>query len=1054
MRAASLSLSLSLCACFGIVAPLAGCPSPGGGARAAEGEGEAAEGEGDGAGEGEGGDGDGEGEGEGDVDVDVHPGAAVFAATVAPLVRARCGSCHVGARFAFASLVDDDAKNYATFLPLISLDDPPRSRLFAKTLPADDACAIDHAGGHGLVAVDDEFYAAVDAWIDVERADRCPACGVDADRAFVGWVESDRLAWGLAGDPIRRDHGLRGRARIQLLPVDPATSQPTGPAVDFLPDSFCGTDIDGVDRCDFGHLSASHDGKQLVFECRLAAPGTTADWVNDVRWNLCIAGVDDDGHAIEPRFLLPEALRHQGDTIARSDPFGLLNEDGLPIKGVFDQHFRVRRKDDKTPVFSPDDRRVFYASKAKDPRSDDDGVVAYHGDSHRNHILSVDVVTGDRQTVYLNDGGEADFPFFLQNGNLAFHTWNLERMDRHLYTQSTPDGMMELPVLFGRSQGPNMWGQALQSVDGRIVGATGRRRSSVANYVVFVADHTLGAGADPGVVTHRILDEEVFEQVRDFPGGFCEQPPEGPSCTTSRITLDPAWAPDGRVFVAHHDAPTHVLQGEDMFLAYAGGGSFDEQMQRLREASPAALGIWLLEPSTGAVDVVKAPDDGKLLRYPVWIGARARPAVKPMVAPPTAPDSTALLHIADVPLWLGLRFVDGVDKSVHQSILDHIVAVRVLVKDPTGTACLNDARPYRFAVPAGGDDHPTAMGINNATGYARLVVDVEHGGDGQGDVPLKSDRSVRLKVPAGKLLLVQGVDENGHVVRQRERLFSLPPSSVDVDVSVKRDQHQLQCAACHGAVDGEEFVGLAALGSDAAFDFATVAKADAAVDVAGGVFADVSFKGALRPLFDQKCVSCHSGDPPAGELSLESAFSPTGNFPKGRWASGPLSSAAYRDFVPPDRRVPSYNYSMDYAWVFQQDEQPYKEAYATQMAAHAPLAELMPWDPAYTNLFANDGSRFLYLSGQLDPNFGRGDKLGGASSESFLLEVLTGRDLDPTQRYSGFDHTALLTPAELRTVMAVIDTGFAYMSRCDAAVAPSGPNAGLPWGDPVTVPRR
>jgi hypothetical protein len=32
--------------------------------------------------------------------------------------------------------------------------------------------------------------------------------------------------------------------------------------------------------------------------------------------------------------------------------------------------------------------------------------------------------------------------------------------------------------------------------------------------------------------------------------------------------------------------------------------------------------------------------------------------------------------------------------------------------------------------------------------------------------------------------------------------------------------------------------------------------------------------------------------------------------------------------------------------------------------------------------------------------------------------------------------------------MGIIDLGFPYMARCDEKTIPSGPNAGLSWGDP------
>src|SRR5262249_18292773 len=151
----------------------------------------------------------------------------------------------------------------------------------------------------------------------------------------------------LASDPFRSDHGLRDRARILLQPMDPATLQPKGDPIDLLGDAFCGKD----GRCDFGNLAVSHAGDRIAFECRLSLEG--ADWVDEVRWNVCIAEVGPDGHGKNPHFLLPAAELHHGSTVARSDPFGM-KQNGDPLKGPYDLHFQTRRRGDFTPAFSPD----------------------------------------------------------------------------------------------------------------------------------------------------------------------------------------------------------------------------------------------------------------------------------------------------------------------------------------------------------------------------------------------------------------------------------------------------------------------------------------------------------------------------------------------------------------------------------------------------------------------------------------------------------------------------------------------------------------------------
>jgi hypothetical protein len=969
----------------------------------------------------------------------------IFVDEVQPLLATECGACHLGKRFAFASLERagqsfteaETEHNYRTFLNLISLDSPARSRLLEKML-----ANMPHAAGAQASETDPIFLAAK-KWIDAEKEARCEDCGTTAPVQYLGYVESPRIFWALSPDPIREDHGLRDRSRIVLHQLD-SGGQP-GPAIDFLGENFCGAD----GRCDFGHLAANHAGTQLAFECRLSL--TPADWVNEVRWNVCIAEIGPDGRAENPRFVRSQADRMFGSTFARTDPFGLM-QNGLPLKGPYDLHFLTRRGSESGPIFSADDQRLILSSMAPDPRTGISATQTYHGTELLNHIISIGLDGTDARTIYLNEGGIADLPFLLRNGNVAFHTWNLERMDRHLYTQTAADGASEIPVLFGRLQGPNMWGRAVQLANGNVLGMTGRRRSSIDNYAPFVADHTLGLGLAGDTPSFSLLDQELFEQIADFPGGYCEAPPDGPNCKLDRYFADPSYAPDGTAYIAHNPETTYVLKGEEMFLGYAQGATLEEQLAAMLPYTPGKLGISRIDPE-GTLERVMDPPADKMLTHPVWIGKRWAPVVQPNHTDET--ESTAELHVANVPLWFSFALADGdsTGKQNVMSVLGSIVALRVLIKDLGDNFCLSDARPYRFAANDGVHDHPTHLGKNNSTGYTRLAVPKSAGGDDFGDVPLEADGSAKLRVPAGQLLLFQGIDANGVAVVQRSRLLSLPPGGVS-DASVRADQYESQCMSCHGSLDsGASFKGLSQTADIplVALDYATDAGGKPAVDVAAGVAKPAHFLGAMRPLLDQKCVSCHSGANPAGELSLEKEYSPNGNYPAGKWATLPgLADPAYLAFVPPASRVPAYNYSVSFAWNFREDEDVYKSSaeFAPLIAAHAPLAGLSPWDPAYQNLFAVDGATFRYLGGYYTPNFGRGDRLGGVSRDAWLIEILTGEDIDPVHQYTGIDHTGFLTPLEVREIRAVIDVGFAYMGRCDDRTVPSGPNAGEPWGDP------
>ena len=156
--------------------------------------------------------------------------------------------------------------------------------------------------------------------------------------------------------------------------------------------------------------------------------------------------------------------------------------------------------------------------------------------------------------------------------------------------------------------------------------------------------------------------------------------------------------------------------------------------------------------------------------------------------------------------------------------------------------------------------------------------------------------------------------------------------------------------------------------------------------------------------------------------------------------------------MPPEDRIPGYDWSVSYDWLMQRADAEYQEApeYASLRAAHAPIADLAPWDPGYQALHAKgDNGWAVFLAHDVEPgHMGRSDSRTGNASSSFLIEVLTGEDLVDEMVHTGLDHTGLLTAEELALFKAVIDIGFPYMSRCDDRVVPSGPNQGEFWGDP------
>ncbi len=664
------------------------------------------------------------------------------------------------------------------------------------------------------------------------------------------------------------------------------------------------------------------------------------------------------------------------------------------------------------------------------------------------NIISAKLNGTDLKTIYLNEGGEADSPTFRKNGNIVFHTWNLDRMDRHLYTQSTADGMMELPVIFGRVQGQNMWGNMVELANRSFIGITGRRIGPQTLFQAFYADHTLGTGFDENFESFTLFDKEVDDQV-DIYFPKCSDPPLGRNCFTNRYYGSASYSPDGRALITYNDKKTYY-PGDSLYFQTTYGALAEDKASGYDPYLPE-LQVALID-SRGNVETVLTPPANRSFRYPTWVGKRESPVIQERVTNESL--DSAEIHIADFPLWLSMRVPSGANKTNAMNSLDQISTVRVLVKDLGGNACTSDGYPYRnstlIGANAGMVDHPTHLGMSNATGFIQLAIALEDGGDNYGEIPLEADKSIKLKVPAGKLLLFQGVDEDGYLVAQHSRLFAIPPGH-KINTSVKRSQYASQCMSCHGSISPDvPFVGLDRTDElSPGMDFNTLASLNSAIDLTHNSVEErkLTFLHQFRPIIESKCVSCHSGSTPEGELSLEKEYSQTANYPKGKWAaelSFVLSS--YLDSIPNDgSRVPGYNWSPARANVLLKSE--FAEQFIPDDDPYKPLGDLAPWDSGYQNLFAttNNNPSLGYYFG-LGSGTGRGQR---QADTSFLMEVLTGGEADdPNKDYVGaYDHSSLLSESEIRILKALIDNGFPYMSRCDDKIVPSGPYAGQAWGD-------
>jgi len=230
-----------------------------------------------------------------------------------------------------------------------------------------------------------------------------------------------------------------------------------------------------------------------------------------------------------------------------------------------------------------------------------------------------------------------------------------------------------------------------------------------------------------------------------------------------------------------------------------------------------------------------------------------------------------------------------------------------------------------------------------------------------GIVPVEADGSAYFKVPAGRNLFFEALDENFMEV-QRERTF----------VNYKAGEIR-SCTGCHGNFG--HTAGLVTTGRPIAISRPPSTPQPMPCDLVenggdGKTGQVIHYPTDVQPLFDAKCISCHSGQEPKGSLTL------TGD-------------------------------------VTEMYSKSYEELIKKQLAGH------VLWEHTFYPDLAKDKS---FYKGRMDGAQPRKPKSFG-SHDSVLVAML--RDPDhPKNKIN--DHSKLLTENELMRFMRWVDSNYQF----------------------------
>ena len=211
----------------------------------------------------------------------------------------------------------------------------------------------------------------------------------------------------------------------------------------------------------------------------------------------------------------------------------------------------------------------------------------------------------------------------------------------------------------------------------------------------------------------------------------------------------------------------------------------------------------------------------------------------------------------------------GLLKHQGMPIIDAILASL----PPTGPKVPNDAIVAVRVIEAVPVD-PTVAAVVSGTGFgpSRIL----------GEVPLESDGSVFLELPAGIAFRLQGLDGRGMTSGvMHNRWFDIAPGqTISQGVPSSRPElYDARCAGCHGALSGDpnEAFPVADVLTTATLTLSRFEATDprrpkAPVQLGDATRETVTFVDDVAPILSTRCLFCHSGGDPAGGLDLGAGY--------------------------------------------------------------------------------------------------------------------------------------------------------------------------------------
>ncbi|MFQ5597589.1 MAG: hypothetical protein ACE5GK_06005 [Nitrospiria bacterium] len=395
-------------------------------------------------------------------------------------------------------------------------------------------------------------------------------------------------------------------------------------------------------------------------------------------------------------------------------------------------------------------------------------------------------------------------PSVMRDGSILFSRWeHLGRVNKFSLFTMEPDGT-DLFVKYGSHSGVNSFLDARERADGYLTAIMMPLTGTFEGGAIGVLDVAKEAD-NPNTSSLQLTVKQNI--------------PTGRSASTM-----------GRYYSAYQ-----VPDGSDRYLtSYSLGGVVDNRESE-EAAQPPAYGIWMFHPD-GTLKPIRLPDPGT---NHVFLEAIPLMAVSPEQIQTAKPTKAANRSSFGTTGTLGAASV--YDSEANRALSDSVLGVsipRTVNGNIDFSAMLADSnlqvvKEVRVIAAV-----PSMSGVGRedigATNFERQKI--------LGYAPVEADGSFRVSVPADTALTL-------HVVDSKRRSFKVKENWLQV-----RPGEDKTCNGCHSPRRGNP----QRLATE------SIALNRAASPLSPPTIAVIDYLSHLQPIFDAKCITCHSISNPAG----------------------------------------------------------------------------------------------------------------------------------------------------------------------------------------------